>query len=114
MSIIGNAKSARSISRSGESVKIDYIFTTRGDIFHNQLAKKLGAKLDADGQIKVDHCMRTTCRRPYAAGCVTPANCQMIIAAGQGAAAAQAINRDLFEESLATHSLRRFREVQIG
>ena len=95
------------------SVKIDYIFTTRGDIFHNQLAKKLGAKLDSDGQIKVDQCMRTSVPRLYAAGCVTPANCQMIIAAGQGAAAAQAINRDLFEESLATHSLRRFREKQL-
>ena len=97
----------------GESVKIDYLFTTRGDIFHNQLAKKLGAKIDSDGQIKVDQCMRTTVPRLYAAGCVTPANCQMIIAAGQGAAAAQAINRDLFEESLATHSLRDFREAQI-
>jgi thioredoxin reductase (NADPH) len=98
---------------SGQSVKIDYLFTTRGDIFYNQLAKKLGAKLDADGEIKVDQCMRTSVPRLYAAGCVTPANCQMIIAAGQGAAAAQAINRDLFEESLATHSLRRFREAQL-
>jgi thioredoxin reductase (NADPH) len=97
----------------GESVKIDYLFTTRGDIFHNQLARKLGAKIDSDGQIKVDQCMRTTVPRLYAAGCVTPANCQMIIAAGQGAAAAQAINRDLFEESLATHSLRDFRAAQI-
>ena len=32
---------------NGESVKIDYLFTTRGDIFHNQLAKKLGAKIDS-------------------------------------------------------------------
>src|SRR4051812_11474281 len=95
------------------SVKIDYLFTTRGDVFHNRLAKKLGAKIDAGGQIKVDQCMRTTVPRLYAAGCVTPANCQMIIAAGQGAAAAQAINRDLFEESLASHSLRRFREEQL-
>ena len=95
------------------AVKIDYIFTTRGDIFHNQLAKKLGAKIDPDGQIRVDQCMRTTVPRLYAAGCVTPANCQMIIAAGQGAAAAQAINRDLFEESLASHSLRQFREEQL-
>lgn len=94
-------------------VKIDYIFTTRGDIFHTELAEKLGAKLDGDGQIKVDHCLRTTVRNLYAAGCVTPANCQMIIAAGQGATAAQSINRDLFEESLKTHSLRRFREVQL-
>jgi thioredoxin reductase (NADPH) len=94
-------------------VKIDYIFTTRGDIFHTALAKKLDAKLDSDGQIKVDHCMRTSIPRLYAAGCVTPANCQMIIAAGQGAAAAQAINRDLFEENLRNHKLRRFREEQL-
>ena len=98
----------------GSCLKIDYLFTTRGDIFHNRLAKKLGAKLDSDGEIKVDHCMRTTVPRLYAAGCVTPANCQMIIAAGQGAAAAQAINRDLFEESLATHSLQRFRDAQLA
>jgi hypothetical protein len=37
----------------------------------------------------------------------------MIIAAGQGATAAQAINRDLFEESLASHSLRRLRSRQL-
>ncbi len=97
-----------------QEVKIDYIFTTRGDVFHTKLAEGLGAKLDEDGQIQVDHCMRTTVRGLYAAGCVTPANCQMIIAAGQGAAAAQAINRDLFEESLETHSLRRFRAVQLA
>ena len=98
----------------GACFKIDYIFTTRGDIFHTSLAEKLGAKLDPDGQIQVDQCMRTSVPRLYAAGCVTPANCQMIIAAGQGAAAAQAINRDLLEENLATHSLRRFREVQLS
>ncbi len=96
-----------------DEVKIDYIFTTRGDIFHSELATQLGAQLDSDGEIKIDHCMRTTVKRLYAAGCVTPANCQMIIAAGQGAAAAQAINRDLFEASLRDHELRRFREGQI-
>jgi thioredoxin reductase (NADPH) len=94
-------------------VKIDYLFTTRGDIFHTALAEKLGAKLDEEGQIEVDRCMRTSVPRLYAAGCITPANCQMIIAAGQGATAAQAINRDLFEESLANHELRRFREEQL-
>ena len=98
----------------GERIKIDYLFTTRGDVFHTGLAEQVGAKLDTEGQIKVDQCMRTTVPRLYAAGCVTPANCQMIIAAGQGAAAGQAINRDLLEESLKTHSLRRFREVQLA
>jgi thioredoxin reductase (NADPH) len=99
--------------KGGREVRIDYIFTTRGDVFHTRLAKSLGARLDRDGQIEVDHCMRTSIPRLYSAGCVTPANCQMIIAAGQGAAAAQAINRDHFEDSLQTHSLRRLREEQI-
>ena len=101
------------IFAGGTCVRTDYIFTTRGDIFHTGLAKKLGAKFDRDGQIIVDQCMRTSVPRLYSAGCVTPANCQMIIAAGQGAAAAQAINQDLFQESLRTHSLRRFRETQL-
>ncbi len=96
-----------------QRVKIDNIFTTRGDIFYTELAEALGAKLDEEGQLIVDHCMQTTVPNVYAAGCVTPANCQMIIAAGQGATAAQAINRDLFEEGLRTHSLRRYREVQL-
>jgi len=99
---------------SGREVKIHYVFTTRGDIFHTDLAEKLGAKLDREGQIEVDHCMRTSVSRLYAAGCVTPANCQIIIAAGQGATAAQAISRDLFEESLANHELRLFREEQLN
>jgi thioredoxin reductase (NADPH) len=99
--------------KGGTEVKIDNIFTTRGDVIHTGLAESLGARLDREGQIVVDQCMRTSVPRLYAAGCVTPANCQMIIAAGEGAAAAQAINRDLFEESLRNHSLRRFREVQL-
>ena len=101
------------IFADGREVKIDNIFTTRGDIFHTELAESLGAKLDGEGQIEVDHCMRTSVPKLYAAGCVTPANCQMIIAAGEGAAAAQAINRDLFEESLSNHKLRRVREEQL-
>jgi thioredoxin reductase (NADPH) len=60
--------------------------------------------VDAEGQILVDADCATNIPGLYAAGCVTPANCQMIIAAGQGAVAAQAINQDLFEEGLRTHS----------
>lgn len=98
---------------SGPAVRVDALFTTRGDLFHNGLAAELGAELDAEGQVIVDACMKTNVPGLYAAGCVTPANCQMIIAAGQGAAAAQAINRDLFEESITSHRLRRFREYQL-
>jgi thioredoxin reductase (NADPH) len=92
--------------KDGSRLPVTALFTTRGDIYLNDLAKQLGAKLDSHGQIIVDQDMRTTRRGLYAAGCVTPANCQMIIAAGQGATAAQTINRDLFDENLANHSLR--------
>jgi thioredoxin reductase (NADPH) len=92
---------------SGEQLSAHAVFTTRGDVYHHELAEQVGARLDEEGQVHVDHDMRTTIPGLYAAGCVTPANCQMIIAAGQGAVAAQAINRDLFRESLQRHALPR-------
>lgn len=98
---------------NGERFAVDSIFTTRGDVYHNRLAQTVGAELDAEGQVVVGSDCRTSVPGLYAAGCITTANCQMIIAAGQGAAAAQAINRNLFEESLENHSLRQFRRSQL-
>ena len=89
----------------GPELVVDAAFTNRGDVCHSRLAEEAGAALDSLGQVIVDQDLRTSVRGLYAAGCVTPANCQMIIAAGQGAIAAQAINRDLFEESLRQHFL---------
>lgn len=97
----------------GTLAKLNYVFTTRGDIYYNQIARQLGVELDEAGQIIVDRCQLTNVPNVYAAGCITQANCQMIIAAGDGAAAAQAINRSLFEASLANHSLKRFRAEQV-
>lgn len=97
----------------GEKLVLDTVFTTRGDVFHSRIADDLGAEIDETGEIIVDKCMMTSMKGIYAAGCVTPANCQIIIAAGQGAVAAQSVNRDLFEESLRDHSLRRAREEQL-
>lgn len=94
-------------------VELDALFTTRGDVYHNKLARHVGAQTNAEGEIVVTEKMETSVPGVYAAGCVTPANCQMIIAAGEGATAAQAINRSLFEESLATHSLHRYRTKQL-
>ena len=36
------------------TVAVDSIFTTRGDVYHNVLARGLGADLDAEGQILAD------------------------------------------------------------
>lgn len=99
--------------QGGLCVDLDVLFTTRGDVYHNKLAESLGAKVSREGEIIVDADQRTSVPGLYAAGCVTPANCQMIIAAGQGAVAAQAINYDLLDENLATHSLRRLRARQL-
>jgi thioredoxin reductase (NADPH) len=93
------------IFEQGHRISADAAFTTRGDVYHTSLAKGIGAALDDDGQVMVDACMRTNVAGLYAAGCVTVANCQMMIAAGQGVTAAQAINRDLFEDSLRRHAL---------
>jgi thioredoxin reductase (NADPH) len=98
----------------GREIDVDAIFTSRGDVYHNALARKLDAKIDPQGEIVIDLDQRTSIPGLYAAGCVTPANCQMIIAAGQGATAAQAINRDLFEQSLREHALRRYSRRPAG
>jgi thioredoxin reductase (NADPH) len=92
---------------------VEAIFTTRGDVYHNALAQDLAAATDPEGQVVVNEDGLTSIPGLYAAGCVTAANCQMIIAAGQGATAAQAINRNLFEESLRNHSLRQVRQAQL-
>lgn len=97
----------------GARVELDALFTTRGDVYHNKLAHQMGAETDAEGVVLVNQKMETNVPGLYAAGCVTPANCQMIIAAGDGATAAQAINRSLFDEDLATHSLHRYRAQQL-
>lgn len=95
------------VFQDGALCEADAMFTTRGDVYHTALAEGLGAAEDDEGQLLVDGDMRTTVPGLYAAGCVTPANCQMIIAAGQGATAAQAIDHDLFDESVRSLRLRR-------
>jgi thioredoxin reductase (NADPH) len=105
----------RSLCLADDSEAIlDALFTTRGDIYFNAIAKALGAEVDDEGQVLVDDSAATSVPGLYAAGCVTPANCQMIIAAGEGAIAAQAINRALFEDALRTHSLKKVRAHQLA
>ncbi len=95
-------------------VAVDAAFTTRGDEYHNHLALSVGCEIDHEGQVLVNQRGRTSVPGVFAAGCLTPANCQVVVAAGQGAAAAQAINRELFEEDLRLGILKRCREVQIA
>ena len=94
------------------AIELDALFTTRGDIYFNRLAKMVGAEIDPSGEIVVNQDLQTTVKGLYAAGCVTPANCQIGIAGGQGVIAAQAINCELFDQALASGNIRRFAKAQ--
>lgn len=95
-------------------VAVDVAFTTLGDEFHNHLALSVGCAIDPMGQVVVDAQGRTSVPGVFAAGCLTPATCQVVVAAGQGAGAAQAINRELFEEDLRQGHIKRYRAVQLA
>src|SRR5687768_1576547 len=42
-----------------DPVKLDAAFTTRGDVYRNDLAEDVGASIDPEGEIIVDACLRT-------------------------------------------------------
>ncbi|MBU4535384.1 MAG: FAD-dependent oxidoreductase [Euryarchaeota archaeon] len=71
------------------------IFISVGDIPLNQLAKKLGVKLDKQGHIITDKFQRTNIPRVYAAGDITGGYKQWIVACSEGAVAAMAAYDDL-------------------
>ncbi|WP_320171437.1 FAD-dependent oxidoreductase [Maridesulfovibrio sp.] len=73
---------------SETTLDTDVVFVAIGHTANTSLAQKLGVELREDGFIKVDAGQRTSVERVYAAGDVTGGVRQIIIATGQGAAAA--------------------------
>ena len=69
-------------------LKIDGVFISIGEIPQNQLAKKLGVKLDDNGYIITDKQQRTNVKGVYAAGDITGGLRQIITACAEGAIAA--------------------------
>ncbi|MBI5633045.1 MAG: thioredoxin-disulfide reductase [Nitrospirae bacterium] len=76
-------------------VPIDGLFIAIGYVPNNDLAKKLGVKMDEEGYIKVDKAYRTNVPGVYAAGDITGGFKQIVTAVGQGATAASTIFDDL-------------------
>jgi thioredoxin reductase len=66
------------------------------------LARQLGCELDSDGFVIVDVAGKTTTPGVWAAGNVANPRAQVITAAGEGSAAAIAINADLVQEDVQT------------
>ena len=73
--------------------------TLHGD--RDGLIRSLGCEVDEDGFVRVDATGRTSVAGVWAAGNVANPRAQVITAAGEGSAAAIAINADLVEEEIA-------------
>ena len=77
------------------------VFVRPGHRSRSDLAASLGCETDADGLAVVDRTGRTSVDRVWAAGNATNPRAQVITAAGEGSAAAIAINNDLVDEDVA-------------
>ncbi len=76
--------------KTGETkeVPVEGVFIDIGEIPNNELAKKLGVKLNDRGFIEVNDDMETSIPGVYAAGDITGKLAQIVVAAAQGAIAA--------------------------
>ena len=75
---------------------IEGVFVAIGYVPNNELAKKLGLELDDQGYIKTDlSTMRTSLPNVYAAGDITGAPKQIVVAVSQGSIAAMTAFEDL-------------------
>ena len=77
-------------TKTGEKteLKVDGVFISIGEVPQNDLAKKLGVKLDENGYIVVDREGRTNVEGVYAAGDITDGLRQVVTACAEGAIAA--------------------------
>lgn len=75
--------------------KVDGVFLAIGYEPYNEIAEKLGLKLDAEGYIKVDERQRSSIPFVYAAGDITGGEKQIAVATGQGSIAAITAFEDL-------------------
>ena len=73
----------------------DTIYSALGMDLRSALAVSVGAQVDEDGAVLVDHHQQTTVPHLYAAGDIVHGLSQVSVAAGQAAIAATAINSSL-------------------
>ncbi len=87
------------LDASTSTLLVDGVFVAIGYVPSNELAKKLGVKMDDEGYIKADKGYRTNIVGVYAAGDITGGFKQIVTAVGQGATAAAAIFEDISTSS---------------
>ena len=84
----------------GTLVRRDAVFVPPRFVPNNGILLDLGCDLDENGWVRIDPSGRTTTRGVWAAGNVSNPRAQVITAAGEGSAAAIAINADLVDEDV--------------
>jgi thioredoxin reductase len=84
----------------GRLVPRDVVFVPPRFVPNNRLLVELGCQLDGAGWVVTDPLGQTTTPGVWAAGNVRNPRAQVITAAGEGSAAAIAINADLVEEDV--------------
>lgn len=84
----------------GRFVPRSAVFVRPGFVANNDLVAGLGGQVDKDGWPLVDATGRTTADGVWAAGNAVNPRAQVITAAGEGSAAAIAINNDLTEQDV--------------
>lgn len=78
-----------------KEMKTEGVFIAIGYEPNNQIAKSLGIGIDEEGYIKVDDKMRTSMPMVYAAGDITGAVKQIVVAVSQGSVAALTAFEDI-------------------
>lgn len=82
-------------SHDGDETTCDTMYCALGMRVHSDLAVSLGALVDDDGYIRIDHHQRTAVPNLYAAGDVASGLNQISVATGGAAIAASAIHQAL-------------------
>ncbi|MGC1455441.1 MAG: FAD-dependent oxidoreductase [Nitrospirota bacterium] len=91
-------------NKTGKIVEmpVDGVFVAIGYVPQNEIAKQVGLELDDQGYIKTDlMTMRTSMPNVYAAGDITGAPKQIVVAVSHGSIAAMSAFEDLAQSSLA-------------
>ena len=93
--IVEKAKVEDTKTGNTNIIKADAVFVAIGYEPNNDIAEKLGLKMDEEGYVKVDDKMRTSMPLVYAAGDITGGVKQIVTAVSQGAVAALTAFEDI-------------------
>ena len=103
--VVRSVKIVDKASGNALGMAVDGVFIAIGYIPNNEVAKQLGLELDDQGYIKTDLAtMRTSVPNVYAAGDITGAPKQIVVAVAQGSMAAMTAFEELQAEGVKTTS----------